>query len=100
MPVWDLGPVDFWAFALLASNFETLVFIAFFHLQLELLDLQVQLFVQLWRKLGRVVRLHEQTYVLELPIDQLIEGIDLRERVSGRLRPRGRRCCGPFRSSA
>ena len=42
-PVWDLGPVDFWAFALLASNFETLVFIAFFHLQLELLDLESQL---------------------------------------------------------
>ena len=45
--------------------------------------------MQLGCELGRVVRLHEQAYVLELPIDQLIEGIDLGERVSGRLRPEG-----------
>ena len=63
----------------MASNFETLVFIAFFHLQLELLDLQVQLFVQLGRELGRVVRLHEQTDVIELSINNLVEGGDLRE---------------------
>ena len=69
LPRWDFGPVDLQAFDLLASNFETLVFIALLNLQLELLDLQCQLFMQLGRKLGRVVRLHEQPDVLELPID-------------------------------
>ena len=39
LPTTDLGPVDFLAFALLASNFEALVFIAGLHLQLELPDL-------------------------------------------------------------
>ena len=99
LPCWDFGPVDFKAFALLASNFETLVFIALLHLQLELLDLQIQLFVQLGRKLGRVVRLHEQPDVLELPIDQSVQGIDLGERflVASARREAG---CGPFRSSA
>ena len=54
LPVWDLGPVDLWALALLASNFETLVFIAFVHLQFELLDLESQHLVQLRREFGRV----------------------------------------------
>lgn len=72
LAVWDLGPVDFWALALLASNFETLVFIAFFHLELELLDLESQLLMQLRHKLGRVMRLHKQADVLELPIDQSV----------------------------
>ena len=54
LPIWDRGPVDFWALALLASNFETLVFIAFVHLQLELLDLESQQLAQLRREFSRV----------------------------------------------
>ena len=45
LPVWDLGPMDFWVFALLASKFEALIFIAFFLLQLVLLDLEIKLLV-------------------------------------------------------
>lgn len=45
--------------------------------------------MQLWRELSRVVRLHEEPDVLELPIDQPVQGVDLGERLSCCLRPEG-----------
>ena len=63
------GPVDFCAFALLATNFSTLIFIGLLNALFKLGDFKRHFFKQLRRKSDLLVGLHQQTHILQLAFD-------------------------------
>ena len=75
LPLLVKGPAAFFAFALLATNFSTLLLISSLNVVFKSDHYERHFFKQLRRKSDRLIGLPQQTHVLKLALDQTVNDL-------------------------